>query len=119
MTAAWMMYLLLVGVLMTGAARVLAGAMRTFGRPTRWVWAAALASVVALALVAPRQEVDQTQLAPAEATRAAVALSSLSQRVPRALAIAFVAAWAIASAALLALFVAVNVRIARARRRWP
>ena len=39
MTAAWMMYLLLVGVLMTGAARVLAGAMRTFGRPTRWVWA--------------------------------------------------------------------------------
>jgi len=147
MTAAWMMYLLLVGVLMTVAARVLAGAMRTFGRPTRWVWAAALASVVALALVAPRQEVDQTQLAPAVATRAAVAavvdhaspdlltrfrgayqlvgdvataaLSSLSQRVPRALAIAFVAAWAIASAALLALFVAVNVRIARARRRWP
>ena len=147
MTAAWMMYLLLVGVLMTLAARVLASAMRAFGRPTRWVWAAALAGVVVLALVAPRQEVDQTQVATAVATRTTVAaildhaspdpltrlrgayqfvgdaataaLSSLSQRVPRPAALAFVAAWAVGSAALLALFVAVNVRIARARRRWP
>ena len=146
MTASWMMYLLLVGVLMTLAARVLAGAMRTFGRPTRWVWAAALASVVVLALVPPRQVVP-TQVAPAVATRATVAavldhttpdpltrfrgayqlvgdvataaLSTLAQRVPRPLAIAFAAAWAVASAALLALFVAVNARIARARRRWP
>ena len=35
------------------------------------------------------------------------------------MAIAFVAAWGVGSAVLLALFVAVNVRLARARRRWP
>jgi len=146
MTAAWMLYLLLVGTLMTLAARLLATALRAFGRPTRWVWAGALAGVLVLALVAPRQVVDQRQFAPAVATRptvmlldrtspdplarlraayqnvevrTTVALYSLAQRVPRPLAIGFGAAWAVGSVMLLVLFVAVNVRLARARRRWP
>ncbi|HEX7977213.1 MAG TPA: M56 family metallopeptidase [Gemmatimonadaceae bacterium] len=147
MTAAWMMYLLLVGVLMTLAARVLAAAMRTVGWPTRWIWAGALAGVLGLGLVAPRAEVYQRQSAPLAMTRATVApaavsasvdpltrlreayrvvgagatatLSSLAQRVPRPLAIGFTAVWAVGSAMLLALFVAVNMRLARARRRWP
>jgi beta-lactamase regulating signal transducer with metallopeptidase domain len=147
MTTAWLLYLLVVGTLMTLAARMLATALRTFGRPTRWVWAGALASVLALALLAPRQEVYQRKLVATVATRGTTALAvdpatlnplarvqevyraldagttaivySLSQRVPRPMAIAFVAVWATGSAALLALFVAVNVRLARARRRWP
>jgi len=147
MTTAWMLYLLVVGTLMTLAARMLATALRTFGQPTRWVWAGALASVLALALLAPRQEVYQRKLVATVATRGTTALAvdpatlnplarvqelyravdagataivySLSQRVPRPMAIAFVAVWATGSAALLALFVAVNVRLARARRRWP
>jgi len=148
MIAAWMMYLLLVGTLMTLAARLLASAMRTFGHPTRWIWAGALAAVVVLALFAPRREVYQRALAPSVATRVTTAnevavsssfdplvrlrevyqvvdaratatLFALSRRVSRPVAIAFVAAWAVASALLLALFVAVNVRLARARRRWP
>jgi beta-lactamase regulating signal transducer with metallopeptidase domain len=148
MTAAWMMYLLLVGTLMTLAARLLASAMRTFGRPTRWIWAGALAAVVVFALFAPRQEVYQRTLAPSVATRVTTAkevavsssfdplvrlreayqavgvsatatLFSLARRVSRPVATAFVVAWAVASATLLALFVAVNVRLARARRRWP
>jgi beta-lactamase regulating signal transducer with metallopeptidase domain len=148
MTAAWMLYLLLVGTLMTLAATLLATALRTFGRPTRWVWASALASVLALALLAPRQVVEQRrQFAPAVAIRATVgavvdpaspdplarlrrayatvedrttvALYSLAQRVPRPFAIGLVAAWVVGSVTLLALFVLVNVRLARARRRWP
>jgi beta-lactamase regulating signal transducer with metallopeptidase domain len=147
MTAAWMMYLLLVGALMTLAARLLATAMRTFGRPTRWIWAGSLAGVLVLALVAPRQEMQRRQLAPAVVTQvtagtavasqsldplarlraayrivddaATATLSSLAQRVPRSLAIGFVAVWAAGSALLLTLFIAVNVRLARARRRWP
>ncbi len=147
MTAAWMIYLLLVGALMAFAARMLASAMRTFGRPTRWVWAGALAGVLMLAFVAPRQEVQRRQLSQLVVARtpsvpaAAVpeldplarlnavyrfvddgttaTLSAFAERVPRAVAIAFAAAWAVASVMLLALFVAVNVRLARARRRWP
>ena len=73
MFAAWMMYLLLVGTLMTFAARLLASAMRTFGHPTRWIWAGALAAVVVLALFAPRREVYQRALAPSVATRVTTA----------------------------------------------
>jgi beta-lactamase regulating signal transducer with metallopeptidase domain len=147
MTAAWMMYLLFVGALIALAAKVLATAMRTIGRPTRWIWAGALASVPVLALAAPRQAVDRVQLAPAVASRVAVAavidhapvdpltrlrgsyeilgdratavMSSLAERVPRPVVITLVAVWVVGSAMLLILFVTVNVRIARARRRWP
>ena len=147
MSAAWMLYLLLVGTLIALAARLLASAMRTFGLPTRWVWAGALAGVVVLACVAPRQEVYQREIAPSVVARAIPApsaasasldllaplraayrvvddgamrtLSLLARRVPRPMATGFVAAWVAGSAMLLVLFVAVNVRIARARRRWP
>jgi beta-lactamase regulating signal transducer with metallopeptidase domain len=147
MTAAWMLYLLLVGVLVALAAGSLASATRAVGRPTRWVWAGALAGIVVLAAVAPRQEVGGlrvampvtqsstqsvrpgpttvTLLARLRAARqaagddATAALSGVAARVPRPVEIAFAAAWLTGSAALLALFVGVNVRLARARRRWP
>ena len=147
MSAAWTMYLLLVGGLMALAAQLLATAMRALGRPTRLIWAGALAGVIILALVAPRQEIQQRQVAPMARTRATTVvpvsaesfdpvaslraayrviddgatatISLFAQRVPQPLVIGFAAAWAVASAMLLALFVAVNARIARARRRWP
>jgi bla regulator protein blaR1 len=147
MSAAWVMYLLLVGVLMALAAWSLAAATRAVGRPTRWVWAGALASVAVLATVSPRQQVLTVQVTPTTVAHAvpatvaasesdgmlaqartalhligdeaAVTLSSLAERIPRTLAITFLVAWGVASALLLVLFVAVNVRLARARRRWP
>jgi len=146
MSAAWMMYLLLVGGLMALAAQLLATAMRALGRPTRWVWAGALAGVIVLGVAAPRQELQRRVAPTVLARQAAVStvvadsfdplaslrvayrmiddgatatISSLAQHVPRTLAIGFGATWAVGSAMLLALFVAVNVRIARARRRWP
>jgi len=147
MSAAWVMYLMLVGVLMALAAWSLAAATRAFGRPTRWVWAGALASVALLATVSPRQraltlQVTPTTVAdPVPATVAAsesqgvlaqaravlrlvgdrttVTLSSVAERIPAPLAIGFLVAWGVASAMLFALFVMVNMRLARARSRWP
>jgi beta-lactamase regulating signal transducer with metallopeptidase domain len=147
MTAAWMLYVLLVGVLMTLAAGSLAAATRAVGRPTRWVWAGALASLVVLAAVAPRRELGPPRFAASVRTGATAfvspepasvdlvarlgaarqvvgdgatrTLSLLSQRIPRSVVIVFAALWAVGSAMLLALFVAVNVKLARARRWWP
>ncbi|HEX9938710.1 MAG TPA: M56 family metallopeptidase [Longimicrobium sp.] len=42
MIAHWMLYCALVGVLLSGCAAALEKALRSLGRPTRWVWAAAL-----------------------------------------------------------------------------
>jgi len=147
MTPAWIVYLLLVGALIALAARLLASAMRSFGLPTRWVWVGALSGVVVLAVVAPRRELPQRQIASSLAARATATppavvhafdpmarlrtayrvvdgaatatLLLLAQQVPRSFAIGFGAVWAVGSAALLVLFVGVNVRIARALRRWP
>ena len=147
MTAAWMLYVLLVGVLMTLAAGSLAAATRSVGRPTRWVWAGALASLVVLATVAPRRELGPSRLAAPVRTSAAAfvapepasvdlvarfvaarqvvgdgatrTLSLLSRQIPRSVVIVFVALWGVGSAMLFALFVAVNVKLARARRWWP
>ena len=86
MSAAWTMYLLLVGGLMALAAELLATAMRALGRPTRWIWAGALAGVIILALVAPRQEIQQRQVAPMARTRATICSRFFSVRpgsIPR------------------------------------
>jgi beta-lactamase regulating signal transducer with metallopeptidase domain len=42
MIANWMLYCVAVGVLLSGGAAALEAALRPLGRPTRWVWAAAL-----------------------------------------------------------------------------
>ncbi len=55
MTAAWMLYVLVVGTLLAVAALAVDAAMRQARRPTRFVWAAALTGCVLLALVAPRE----------------------------------------------------------------
>jgi TonB family protein len=57
MIAHWMLYCVAVGALLAAAAAALEGALRSAGRPTRWVWSAALAltlAVPAAALWLPR-----------------------------------------------------------------
>jgi beta-lactamase regulating signal transducer with metallopeptidase domain len=55
MTLAWILYSLLIGTLIAGAARLLEGMVRIAGRPVRWVWAGALALTIALAAMAPQR----------------------------------------------------------------
>lgn len=73
MSASWIVYGLLVGALLAAAARGIEEVCRLAGRPTRWVWATALALTVALAGVAPRREAATPRLAvPAEVARSVV-----------------------------------------------
>lgn len=50
---AWMLYLTLVGVLVTLAARSAESIGRALGYPVRWVWAGALVALAIFAAVAP------------------------------------------------------------------
>jgi beta-lactamase regulating signal transducer with metallopeptidase domain len=140
-------YLVVVGTLLAVAARAAASAASGAGYPTRWAWTTALVGVVALAAIAPREStprrlvggvatttiarpVERTAARPTvgvmiDASREAIRRASLAslgwveRRLPRASARLALTAWATSSAVLLALFVAVNRRLARARRRWP
>jgi beta-lactamase regulating signal transducer with metallopeptidase domain len=146
-SAAWVAYVVIVGCLLAIAARAAASAAAGSGLPSRWAWSVALAGLVALAAIAPRaatvripvtvdaaaaaaSPVQRTGSTPSlvrmidvssEAMRDASleALGWLERRVPPVSARVAIAAWAASSALLLALFVAVNHRLARARRRWP
>ena len=55
MTAAWMVYALLVGGLVALAAYALDGVCRLAGRPSRWVWVGAMLATVALVALAPQR----------------------------------------------------------------
>jgi hypothetical protein len=52
MLANWMLYCAAVGVLLSGGALALERGLRASGRPTRWVWAGAMALTLALPAVA-------------------------------------------------------------------
>ena len=147
MSAEWLVYVVIVGCVLAIAARAAASAAGGAGLPSRWAWSAALAGLVALAAIAPRaatlripvtagaatpaaRPADRTGSSPtllrmidtsSEAVRSAslAALGWLERRLPPVSARVAIAAWAASSALLLALFVAVNHRLARARRRWP
>jgi beta-lactamase regulating signal transducer with metallopeptidase domain len=146
-SAAWIVYVVVVGTLLAVAAKAAASAAAGAGLPTRWAWSAALAGVVALAAIAPstpamripasldamataatpaartdaRSSVGRMIDASREAVRSArlATLALLERRVPIGSARVAVMEWATTSTVLLALFVAVNRRLARARRRWP
>jgi beta-lactamase regulating signal transducer with metallopeptidase domain len=147
LSPAWLVYLLVAGTLLTLAARATAETLSLAGRSTRWVWAATLAGILALGLVAPRARsvevvaatmATTTSVAPAVGTvglpgvsasiealhgwieSAAVGLIALaSGRIPAYVATVAAVTWIMVSAVLLALYVIVNVKVARARRRWP
>jgi beta-lactamase regulating signal transducer with metallopeptidase domain len=56
MTAAWMVYALLVGALVALAACALEGVCRLAARPSRWVWVGAMTVTIALIALAPQRE---------------------------------------------------------------
>jgi len=146
MTIAWLVYVLLVGTLLCAGAAVVSSAAVVLRRPSRGVWAAALAGIVALGVIAPERKLIPGPLESSEsltvastpgtaaharaddAVRAAwdvigqastSLIGSLDRRVPKTVATSMLVAWAATSALLLALFALVNARAARLRRRWP
>lgn len=144
MTTAWMLYVLLVGVLLVVAAWGMEDVLRCANLPTRWAWAAAMLGTIAfagygLAGIAPAAPAVTTLVeiatAPSAArivrtsqfTAAVVAARELvsrlialvSSRIPAGIARAALIAWMLSSAVLLLVHVAVNRRVIRQRRSWP
>lgn len=147
MNAAWVLYVLFVGTLLAAAALAVDGAMRQAQRPTRFVWAAALAACLAFALTAPGERAT-APVASALATDASAAaatpvsagptgivaavtraiddaqslvtrsLARAAQRV-RVISRPFAVLWGVASLVIVGLLVGVNRRLDRARRGWP
>ena len=146
MTAAWMLYVLLVGTLLACAALAADVALRRTGVPTRWVWVAALAGSVALAVFAPRGQapvafkipsanVMEVAEVPAVEARSIAAyvlalsraidggiargIATIELRVSERLAVSLAVIWGVLSAGMFVLLVIVNRRVNRARRSWP
>jgi bla regulator protein BlaR1 len=148
MTIAWMIYVLLVGVLLAVGAVCVEEAMRAAKLPTRWVWAAALLTTVGFAGYALRNStvpagtvsqingsVGNVVSVPTQsphglavsidAMRAAIAqvtawsVSAVSVRVPSRLVTAALVLWAAVSVVLLLVHIGVSARVIRQRRAWP
>ena len=146
MSAAWFVYVLVVGTLLALAATALASGLRQLGKPTRAAFGGALLGIVALAVIAPRHHTPTTEVPTAarvaldtgdlearevtlvdrlRATRVKVehvARSLMSTLVRGAGPLATrvgVIAWLVSSGTLLLLFAAVNGQLSMARRRWP
>jgi beta-lactamase regulating signal transducer with metallopeptidase domain len=148
MTIAWILYVLFVGTLLTGAALAIDGVMRRTSLPTRWVWVGALAAIACLSMIAPRQGAispppemqsarDDAAIVAAAAvpstgflrtmermrdgisSSVAAGIAAAETRVPSAVMVPLAIAWGLWSAALLAVVLIVNRRVHRARRAWP
>lgn len=148
MTAAWMLYVLLVGTLLACAALAVDGALRRTGMATRWVWTIALMATVVLAAIAAAHtkpttaltipSVNMVEATPAGGPPSAPSLIAtlgrarqaveqtiargivaIERQVPERMSLALVIGWAVLSAAVFALLVIVNRRVDRARRTWP
>ena len=148
MTVAWMLYVLLVGVLLALGALAVDGILQRTALATRWVWVVALAGIVVLAVLAPRSPaptkgvlVRGTMAQPATrdaassatrtiattlnqmlvAVRSSVnhALIAADARIPSSVATPIAVSWAILSGALLIVIVVVNRRASLARHAWP
>jgi beta-lactamase regulating signal transducer with metallopeptidase domain len=65
---AWMLYTLIVSVLVVLGARAAESIGRSLGYPVRWVWAGALALLIALTVVAPYRRTNRTQMVPLPVT---------------------------------------------------
>jgi TonB family protein len=117
---AWLLYAAAVAALTSLAALAAEALMKTYRRPTRWVWAAAIALSCAGPLLASRRPesgvsvvIGAPVLAGAAASAAAPA-PSLSERVESAIP----AVWAGASLVLLAGIAAGAGVLSRRRRAW-
>jgi beta-lactamase regulating signal transducer with metallopeptidase domain len=144
-----MAYGLLVGCLLAGAAALGERVLRSAGRPTRWIWAAALGLTVALVAVAPQRvgpvsgpalafKISEGVAGPvvspdgwSRAVAAAASLASAATRpvrwaidaavhaVPQPVDAWLFIAWIGVSVGLFTIFAAVYHRYDRARVRWP
>ncbi|MEO8564599.1 MAG: M56 family metallopeptidase [bacterium] len=147
MTISWMLYVLLVGTLLAACAVAVASALTLARRATRWVWATTLVAIAVFAVVVPRastitmvqtheravRSVPTDAIATPESgvwsairsVRVLVAsatvrtIAVLGARVPGALRTPVVFGWLATSGVLLAIYLFVHLRLARARRRWP
>jgi beta-lactamase regulating signal transducer with metallopeptidase domain len=147
MSPSLILYLLLVGALVTLSATAIDAAARRASLPTRWIWATALVALVVFAVVAPRRQTLTVELpldaqvslvspsAPASQTSSVVArfqrgqqwavarltsaFTSVEARIPARVATAAALAWILTSGVVLLLLVVVHRRVDRQRRAWP
>jgi TonB family protein len=131
MIAHWMLYCAAVGVLLCAGAAAAERALRSFGRPVRWAWAAAIVLALAIPAAArwlPRA-LPQPLPAPALALDAAAPaaalpeLSSAAAPAPRRIDLAgldrpLVLLWAASTAAAVLALLAAWAVLERRRRRW-
>ena len=73
LTASWMAYGLVIGLLLAVVAALAESALRAAGRPGRWAWAAALGLTVALVAIAPQRAVQPLLLRVSTTTAAVTA----------------------------------------------
>lgn len=133
MLANWMLYCVAVGTLLAGGALALERGIRSLGRPTRWVWAGAMALTLAVPVAvrlrpAPRGAPGPTVLAPSALRMVRVPAPAAVKAPARRLAPpplrlggwdpALRLAWGASSAAVLLALAAMGVVLARRRRRW-
>ena len=149
MTIAWVVYLVFAGTLIVLGARAADSALALSGRSTRWIWMCALVGLAVMAIVAPRArsvEIVALDSMPASSVKESVinppardrtvseriesarrqvaavvtgAISSANAHVPPDVAKPVAISWAVTSTLLLAIYVLVNLQLARARRHWP
>jgi hypothetical protein len=130
MLATWMLYCAAVGVLLSGGALALERGLHSLGRPTRWVWAGAMALTLALPAAARYLPVSRVAPAPAPAaSRAVPAAAPVQGKVkarrpaPRSLDLGrwdptLRVAWGASSAAVLLALAAMGGVLAIRRRGW-
>jgi len=136
MLATWMLYCAAVGVLLSGGALALERGLRSLGRPTRWVWAGAMALTLALPAAArfvptrpaPRVAPGPVSLAPSalgmvRAPAPPAAKTPARRLAPPPLELggwdpALRLAWGASSAAVLLALAVIGAVLARRRRGW-
>ena len=123
---AWMIYCLVAAAFLAAAARAAEWIARIAGIPVRWCWAAAMSTLAVLATVAPLRQTKITELpamSGAAATSAAIPLQAgieaVSRGLPSSSVLVVSIAWALASAVLLFIILAVHARLRRVRHTWP
>lgn len=139
MIAAWMMYALLVGTLIGGAAFIAERGVRAMGWPGRWIWVAAIGLTLLVPTVgmlvprerpiaaAPALEVELADAPGAAASwtpsgvhepglieRIAATISAVAPRLDLPLLLL----WALGTTAMLGTVVIASVRLSRVRRAW-